>query len=57
MEEGKGGTEAVREVPHGQRECENCVFCHPEREKRPCSVFRELQNRDKDCSAYIDRRE
>lgn len=46
----------MREVPHGQRECENCTFCHPERTERPCSVFRELQNQLKDCSAYIDKR-
>lgn len=46
----------MREVPHGQRECENCTFCHPERPERPCSVFKELQNQSKDCSAYIDKR-
>ena len=47
----------MKEVPHGERDCVNCVFCHPERAERPCSVFRELQNREKDCSAYIDKRE
>ena len=42
------------EVPHGERECVNCTFYHPERPTKICSVFRELQNRGKDCSAYID---
>lgn len=45
---------AYREVPHGQRKCEECTFYHPERTGRPCSVFRELQNKKGDCSAYID---
>ena len=42
-------------APHGQRLCENCVFYHPERPKRPCSVFKQLQNQEKDCSAYIEK--
>lgn len=47
----------MREVPKGERKCEECVFCHPERPMRPCSAFGELQNKDGDCSLYIDRGE
>ena len=41
-------------TPHGQRECAHCTFYHPERTKRPCSAFGQLENKDKDCSLYID---
>lgn len=37
---------------HGQRECVNCAYYHPERPKRPCSALGQLENRDKDCSLY-----
>lgn len=46
----------MRYVPNGQRECRYCTFCHPERPKKPCSVFGQLENKDGDCSAYIDNR-
>lgn len=46
----------MREVPKGQRRCEDCTFFHPERPKRICSVFRTRENRDGYCSAYIDDR-
>ena len=39
------------QAPHGQRECVNCAYYHPEREKK-CSVFGKLENKDKDCSIY-----
>lgn len=42
-----------REIPHGQRECVNCTFYHPER-KKVCSAFGTLENKNKDCSLYID---
>ena len=42
----------VKEVPKGERKCEECQFCHPER-KKPCSAFGELQNKDGNCSMYI----
>ena len=41
----------MKEAPHGQRECVNCAYYHPEREKK-CSVFGQLENKDKDCSIY-----
>lgn len=44
----------MQQTPHGQRECSNCVFYHPERQKKPCSAFGQLQNGDKDCSLYIE---
>lgn len=44
----------MREVPNGQRKCEECIFYHPERAGRPCSVFRTRENAHGDCSAYID---
>lgn len=44
----------MQQTPHGQRECSKCVFYHPERQKKPCSAFGQLQNRDKDCSLYIE---
>lgn len=44
----------ARNVPHGQRECRYCTFHHPERPSRPCSAFGQLENKDKDCSLYID---
>lgn len=44
----------MNQAPHGQRKCENCTFCHPERPERPCSVFKQLQNQKGDCSAYIE---
>lgn len=47
----------MREVPKGERKCEECTFYHPERPTRPCSVFKELQNKHGDCSLYIDRGE
>ena len=43
-----------RDVPHGERECKHCTFCHPERPSRPCSAFGQPENKDKDCSLYID---
>lgn len=43
-----------RNVPHGERECKHCTFCHPERPSRPCSAFGQPENKDKDCSLYID---
>lgn len=43
-----------RNVPKGERECIHCEFCHPERTKRPCSAFGQLENKDGDCSLYID---
>ena len=43
-----------RNVPNGERECIHCTFHHPERPKRPCSAFGKCENRDKDCSLYID---
>ena len=43
----------MKEVPHGQRKCEECTFYHPERPERICSAFRELQNENGDCSMYI----
>ena len=42
----------MQTTPHGERECKNCTYYHPEREKRPCSVFGALENKDKDCSIY-----
>lgn len=45
---------ACNTVPHGQRECANCTFYHPERQKKPCSAFGQLENKNKDCSLYID---
>lgn len=44
-------------TPHGERRCEHCTFFHPERPKRPCSAFGQLENKDKDCSLYIEDRE
>lgn len=44
----------MKTVPHGERRCEDCTFYHPERTKRPCSAFGQLENKDKDCSLYID---
>lgn len=41
----------------GNRECVNCTFCHPERVKRPCSAFGQLENKNKDCSLYIAKQE
>lgn len=35
------------------KKCEDCTFYHPERPKRPCSGFGELQNQNGDCSLYI----
>lgn len=46
-------TKKSREIPHGQRECVNCTFYHPER-KKVCSAFGTLENKNKDCSLYID---
>lgn len=40
MEEAKGG-----------RVCESCIFHHPEREKKPCSVFGRCVSTG-DCAAY-----
>lgn len=42
---------AFGQAPHGQRECVNCAYYHPERAK-VCSVFGQLENRNKDCSIY-----
>lgn len=50
----KAAHAALKQTPHGQRKCEDCTFYHPERQNRPCSVFRELQNKDGDCSIYIE---
>lgn len=47
----------MREVPKGERKCDECQLCHPERKERPCSAFGELQNKDGCCSLYIDRGE
>ena len=44
----------MKQTPHGQRECRYCTFCHPERPQKPCSVFGQLENKDGDCSAYIE---
>ncbi len=44
----------MKVTPHGQRECTNCTFYHPERTKKPCSAFGQLENKNKDCSMYID---
>lgn len=40
-EEGKGG-----------RACDSCMLHHPEREKKPCSVFGRCVSTG-DCAAYI----
>lgn len=40
------------QAPHGQRECVNCAYYHPERTERPCSALGKLWNKDKDCSLY-----
>ena len=42
----------MKEAKHGERECVNGAYYHPERPNRPCSAFGELQNKDKDCSLY-----
>lgn len=42
----------MKDVPHGQRECVNCTFYHPERTK-VCSAFGKLENQNKDCTLYI----
>ena len=39
-------------TPHGQRECVNCAYYHPEQPTRPCSAFGKLENKEKDCSLY-----
>lgn len=39
-------------TPHGQRECIQCAYYHPERPQKPCSVFGQLENKNKDCSIY-----
>lgn len=39
-------------TPHGQRECIHCAYYHPERPQKPCSVFGQLENKNKDCSIY-----
>lgn len=49
----KGGSAAYIHTPHGQRKCEDCTFYHPEREKKPCSAFGQLENKNGDCSLYI----
>ena len=41
-------------APKGQRECINCMLHHPERIKRPCSAYGECENKNKDCSLYIE---
>lgn len=41
-------------TPNGQRKCEECTFYHPERPKRPCSAFGQLENKQGDCSMYIE---
>ncbi|MGN1369543.1 MAG: hypothetical protein ACI4WX_11790 [Aristaeellaceae bacterium] len=43
-------------APHGQRECVNCTLYHPERPGRPCSAFGALENKNRDCSLYIEDR-
>lgn len=43
----------MKTTPHGQRECVNCTFYHPER-KKVCSAFGTLENKNKDCALYID---
>lgn len=44
----------TRDIPHGERECIHCTFHHPERPERPCSALKQLWNKNKDCSLYID---
>lgn len=43
----------IKNPPHGQRKCEDCTFYHPERLKKPCSAFGQLENKNGDCSLYI----
>lgn len=43
----------IKNPPHGQRKCEDCTFYHPERVKKPCSAFGQLENKLGDCSLYI----
>lgn len=45
---------AYTTVPHGQRRCEDCTFYHPERPKKLCSAFGALENKNGDCSLYIE---
>lgn len=44
----------MNQTPHGQRECRHCTLYHPERPKRPCSAFGQMENKKKDCSLYIE---
>ena len=44
---------AMREVPKGERKCEECQFYHPERKDKPCSGFGKTQNKDGNCSLFI----
>nr|DAL44538.1 MAG TPA_asm: HIGH-POTENTIAL IRON-SULFUR PROTEIN FROM ECTOTHIORHODOSPIRA TRANSFER(IRON-SULFUR PROTEIN).8A [Caudoviricetes sp.] len=43
----------MREVPKGERKCEECQFYHPERKDKPCSGFGKTQNKDGNCSLFI----
>lgn len=43
----------MREIPKGERKCEDCQFCHPERKEKPCSAFGQLENKDGDCALFI----
>lgn len=68
MEGGEGGGEALmdknansyakirpaREIPKGERRCEDCSLHHPERPQRPCSAFGQCENKGGCCSLYID---
>lgn len=47
-------TRKSRDVPKGERECRFCTFYHPERPSRPCSAFKQCENKGGCCSLYID---
>ena len=43
----------MREVPKGERKCEECQYCHPERKDRPCSALGQMENEDGECAMYL----
>lgn len=43
----------MREVPHGERKCEECQYCHPERKERPCSALGQIKNENGDCAMFL----
>lgn len=46
--------DTMKDAPKGERKCEDCTFYHPERQKRPCSAFGQLENKRGDCCLYIE---